>query len=98
MFLLAFMGAMLGLVLSDNLLALFLFWELTSISSFLLIGFDADRQAARRGAIQALVITNIGGMGLLVGVILINQITGSWTFAELLGSGDILRNSALYGN
>ncbi len=98
MFLLFFMGAMLGLVLSDNLLALFLFWELTSISSFLLIGFDADRQAARRGAIQALVITNIGGMGLLVGVILINGITGSWSFAELLGSGDSLRNSGPYGN
>ena len=97
MFLLAFTGAMLGLVLSDNLLALFLFWELTSISSFLLIGFDGDRQAARRGAIQALVITNIGGMGLLVGVILISQLTGGWSLAELLGSGDILRDSGLYG-
>ncbi|HUH78131.1 MAG TPA: Na(+)/H(+) antiporter subunit A, partial [Devosia sp.] len=59
-FLLAFMGSMLGLVLADNMLALFLFWELTAITSFLLIGFDHTRMAARRGAIQALVITNIG--------------------------------------
>src|SRR5690606_28964445 len=65
-FMLAFMGAMLGLVLADNMLALFMFWELTSVTSFLLIGFDHARQAARRGAIQALVITNIGGMGLLL--------------------------------
>lgn len=54
-FMLAFMGAMLGLVLADSLLVLFIFWELTSITSFLLIGFDHTRQAARRAAIQALV-------------------------------------------
>jgi len=65
--LLAFMGAMLGLVLADSLLVLFIFWELTSIASFLLIGFDHTRQAARRAAIQSLAITNIGGMFLLAG-------------------------------
>src|SRR5690606_22397516 len=70
-FMLAFMGAMLGVVLSDSLLALFMFWELTTITSFLLIGFDHRRQAARRGAIQALVLTNIGGMFLLAGAIVI---------------------------
>jgi multicomponent Na+:H+ antiporter subunit A len=85
-FLLAFMGAMLGLVLADNMLALFMFWELTSVTSFLLIGFDHGRQAARRAAIQALVITNIGGMALLAGVILVHQLTGSW---ELSGIGAI---------
>jgi multicomponent Na+:H+ antiporter subunit A len=93
-FLLAFMGAMLGLVLSDNMLALFMFWELTSVTSFLLIGFDHTRQASRRGAIQALVITNIGGMGLLAGVILVHHLTGSWDLSAL---GDDVRNSGLYG-
>ena len=96
-FMLAFMGAMLGLVLSDSLMALFMFWELTSITSFLLIGFDHTRQAARRGAIQALVITNIGGMCLLVGAILVNQLTGTWEMSALRGMGDVLRDHALYG-
>lgn len=93
-FLLAFMGAMLGLVLADNMLALFMFWELTSVTSFLLIGFDHTRQASRRGAIQALVITNIGGMGLLVGAILVHQLTGVWDMSAL---GDEIRASSLYG-
>lgn len=93
-FLLIFMGAMLGLVLADNLLALFMFWELTSVASFLLIGFDHTRQAARRGAIQALVITNIGGMALLVGAIAVHQLTGAWEMSAL---GDEVRASGLYG-
>jgi multicomponent Na+:H+ antiporter subunit A len=93
-FLLAFMGAMLGLVLADNMLALFMFWELTSVTSFLLIGFDHTRQAARRGAIQALVITNIGGLALLIGAILVHQVSGQWEMSAL---GDEVRNSALCG-
>jgi multicomponent Na+:H+ antiporter subunit A len=93
-FLLAFMGAMLGLVLADNLLALFMFWELTSVTSFLLIGYDHTRQASRRGAIQALVITNIGGMALLAGAILVHQLTGVWDMSAL--GGDVQSN-ALYG-
>ena len=93
-FLLAFMGAMLGLVLSDNMLALFMFWELTSVTSFLLIGFDHTRQASRRGAIQALVITNIGGMALLIGAILVYQLTGGWDMSAV---GDEIRDSAFYG-
>ncbi|WP_297580610.1 hydrogen gas-evolving membrane-bound hydrogenase subunit E [Devosia sp.] len=96
-FMLAFMGAMLGLVLADSLLTLFLFWELTSVTSFLLIGFDHTRQAARRGAIQALVITNIGGMCLLVGAILVYALTGTWEMSALRGMGDVLRDHALYG-
>ncbi|KRA55821.1 hydrogen gas-evolving membrane-bound hydrogenase subunit E [Devosia sp. Root635] len=93
-FLLAFMGAMLGLVLADNMLALFMFWELTSVTSFLLIGFDHTRQAARRGAIQALVLTNIGGMALLVGAILVHQLTGCWDMSAL---GDDVRANGFYG-
>lgn len=96
-FILAFMGSMLGLVLADNMLALFMFWEATAITSFLLIGFDHNRQAARRGAIQALVITNIGGMCLLVGVILTQQVSGTWLLSDLRGLGGILKDSGLYG-
>lgn len=96
-YLLAFMGSMLGLVLADNMLALFMFWEATSITSFLLIGFDHHRQAARRGAIQALVITNIGGMCLLVGVLMAQHISGTWLLSELRGMDGVLKDSALYG-
>jgi multicomponent Na+:H+ antiporter subunit A len=95
-FMLAFMGAMLGLVLSDNMLALFTFWELTSITSFLLIGFDHQRMAARRAATQALVITNIGGMGLLVGAIVLQQAGGSWDLSVLRAAGG-MQEHALYG-
>ncbi|MCP8884293.1 putative monovalent cation/H+ antiporter subunit A [Devosia sp. XJ19-1] len=95
-FMLAFMGAMLGLVLADSLLSLFLFWELTSVTSFLLIGFDHSRQAARRGAIQALVITNIGGMFLLAGAILVHQIAGVWEMSAVRDMGEVLRGSGLY--
>ena len=96
-FMLAFMGAMLGVVLSDSLLALFMFWELTTITSFLLIGFDHRRQAARRGAIQALVLTNIGGMFLLAGAIVISQQTGTWEMSALRGMGAVLHDSGFYG-
>jgi len=96
-FLLAFMGAMLGLVLADSLLALFVFWELTSITSFLLIGFDHTRQASRRAAIQALVITNIGGMALLAGAVLVNLLAGTWEMSALRDMGDLLRGNAFYG-
>lgn len=96
-YILAFMGSMLGLVLADNMLALFMFWEATSVTSFLLIGFDHNRQAARRGAIQALVITNIGGMCLLVGVILAQQVSGTWLLSEMRGLGGVLKDSGLYG-
>lgn len=96
-YMLAFMGAMLGLVLSDNLVGLFMFWELTSITSFLLIGFDHARQAARRGAIQALVITNIGGMCLLIGAIVVHHLADTWLMSDVRGLEGIVRDSALYG-
>ena len=77
-YLLGFMAAMQGLVLADNLVALYLFWELTSVASFLLIGFDHSRQAARRAATQALVVTGIGGLALLAAGVGIALISGSW--------------------
>ncbi len=95
-FILLFMGAMLGLVLSDGLLMLFVFWELTSITSFLLIGFDHGREASRRAALQALVVTGGGGLILLAGIIFIWNITGVSQLSLLLATGDALRESPFY--
>jgi len=69
--LLAFMASMLGLVLSDNIFAMFVFWELTSVTSYLLIGFDHHRPEARNAALQALLVTGGGGLALLAGLVLI---------------------------
>ena len=90
------MGAMLGLVVSDSFLMFFIFWELTSITSFLLIGFDHEREAARRAALQALVVTGGGGLCLLAGLLLLWNITGVTQMSELTGFGDVVRESPLY--
>ncbi|MGH8055032.1 MAG: monovalent cation/H+ antiporter subunit A [Stenotrophomonas sp.] len=95
-YLLLFMGAMLGMVLSGNLLLLMVFWELTSISSFLLIGFWSHRKDAREGARMALIVTGGGGLALLAGVLLIGRIVGSFDLDVVLASGDLIRASALY--
>ncbi|MFM2450892.1 MAG: multicomponent antiporter subunit [Pseudomonadota bacterium] len=99
-FLLLFMGAMLGVVLADNLILLVVFWELTSLSSFLLIGYwhaDADKgQEARQGARMALTITGAGGLCLLAGALLIGHIVGSTDLDKVLASGDLIRAHALY--
>jgi multicomponent Na+:H+ antiporter subunit A len=95
-FILLFMGAMQGLVLSDSFLMLFVFWELTSITSFLLIGFDHTREAARRAALQALLVTGLGGLALLAGLIVIWNITGVREMSLLLATGDTLRESPFY--
>lgn len=95
-FMLLFMGSMLGVVLADNLITLFIFWELTSITSFLLIGFDHLRAASRRAALQALVVTGGGGLSLLAGLLLIGSVTGEMEMSAVLASGDLLRDNALY--
>ena len=95
-FILMFMGAMQGLVVADNFLTLFIFWELTSITSFLLIGFDHSREASRRAAVQALVVTGLGGLSLLAGLLVIWNITGVSELSLLLASGDALRESPFY--
>jgi len=95
-FIFLFMGAMLGLVVSDSLLMLFIFWELTSITSFLLIGFDHEREAARRAALQALVVTGGGGLLLLAGLLLIWSTTNATDLSTLLQSGDLLRGNPYY--
>jgi len=91
-----FMVSMLGLTLSENLIALFVFWELTSISSYLLIGIDHERQAARDAALQALLVTGGGGMALLAGFVLLGSIAGSFELTAILAQGDAIRAHALY--
>ena len=95
-FLLLFMGAMMGLVASDSFLMLFVFWELTSIASFLLIGFDHAREAARRAALQALIVTGGGGLFLLAGLLLLWDMTDVTQFSLLLSFGSDVRTSPYY--
>jgi multicomponent K+:H+ antiporter subunit A len=96
-FFLFFMGAMLGVVLADNLILLVVFWELTSLSSFLLIGYWHHRQDAREGARMALAVTGAGGLCLLAGVLLVGHIVGSFQLDAVLAAGDTLRGHPLYG-
>jgi len=95
-YLLLFMGAMQGLVVADSFLTLFTFWELTSITSFLLIGFDHHREASRRAALQALLVTGTGGLALLAGLILIGMATTTDALSDLLAGGSGLQTSGLY--
>lgn len=95
-FLLLFMGAMLGLVVADDLITLFVFYELTSITSFLLIGFDHTREPARRAAVQALVVTGGGGLALLAGLILMRLATGETAISGLFAAPDALRDAPAY--
>ncbi|HZX78211.1 MAG TPA: monovalent cation/H+ antiporter subunit A [Lysobacter sp.] len=94
--LLAFMGAMLGVVMAGNLLQLVVFWELTSFASFLLIGYWYHRTDAQRGARMALIVTGFGGLCLLAGVILLAHIVGSYQLDVVLASGDRIRSHAWY--
>ena len=95
-FMLMFMGSMLGLVLSNNLVSLFVFWELTAITSFLLIGFDHVREASRRAAVQALVVTGLGGLALLAAIILLRQLTGQWDMTSMFGWSEAIRDGDMY--
>jgi multicomponent Na+:H+ antiporter subunit A len=95
-FLLMFMASMLGVVLADNTICLFLFWELTSVSSFLLIGFEHEKETSRAAALQALLVTSLGGLALLGGFLLLDQAGGSRELSLLLGRGDAIRAHSLY--
>ncbi|MGD9890838.1 MAG: proton-conducting transporter membrane subunit, partial [Dehalococcoidia bacterium] len=95
-YLLLFMGSMLGLVLADNVITLFVFWELTSISSYLLIGFDHERAESRAAALQALLVTNAGGLAMLAGLILLSQVGGSPEISILRTQGEAIRADDLY--
>jgi multicomponent K+:H+ antiporter subunit A len=95
-YLLLFMGSMLGIVLSENLILIVVFWELTSISSFLLIGFWRHRADARQGAFMALVITGAGGFALLAGFLLLGHIAGSFELTDILAAKETVHAHPLY--
>ncbi len=95
-FLMLFQGAMLGIVLSDNVLLLLVFWELTSLSSFLLIGFWRHLPEGRQGARMALAVTGGGGLCLIAGLVLLGQIVGSYDLSVILSQKDKVQSSTLY--
>jgi multicomponent Na+:H+ antiporter subunit A len=93
-YLLLFMGAMLGVVLSDNLIVLYMFWEFTSLSSFLLIGYWNERERSRYGAQKSLLITVLGGLSMLGGFVMLNFMGGTFSIRELISqSGDLINHS-----
>ncbi len=93
---LTFMASMLGVVMAGNLITMFIFWELTSISSFLLIGFDHQREQSRAAALQALLVTGAGGLAMLAGLLLIGQANGTFALPHLLSQGGAVRQHPLY--
>ena len=95
-YLLLFMSAMLGLVLSDSIFLLFIFWELTSISSFFLIGFNNDQEASRKSALTALSVTGMGGFFLLAGLVLIGNMAGTYQISELIAYRETILADPLY--
>lgn len=91
-----FMGAMLGVALSDNVLSLFVFWELTGFASFLLIGFDHDREESRSAALQALIVTGAGGLALLAAGVLLIDISGTSSLSAMAASRELVVTHPLY--
>jgi multicomponent Na+:H+ antiporter subunit A len=95
-FLLMFMASMVGLVLANNIISLFLFWELTSISSYLLIGFNHEEEGSRSSALRALLITFLGGQVMLVGLIMLGIVTGTMEISGMLAQGELVQEHRLY--
>ncbi|WP_147109276.1 monovalent cation/H+ antiporter subunit A [Tateyamaria sp. syn59] len=95
-FLLLFQGAMLGIVISDNILLLLIFWELTSLSSFLLIGYWKHLPEGRQGARMALAVTGAGGLAMIGGMLILGNIAGSYNLTDILRAGDAIRASDWY--
>ena len=95
-YLLLFQGAMVGIVLSDNILLLIVFWELTSLTSFLLIGYWRHLPESRQGARMALVVTGSGGLALIAGMLILGHIAGSYEITEILQRGEAVRASPLF--
>lgn len=95
-FLMLFQGAMVGIVLSDNILLLLVFWELTSLSSFLLIGFWGHLAEGRQGARMALAVTGCGGLAMIAGLLILGQIAGSYDLSVILTQGEAIRASDWY--
>jgi multicomponent K+:H+ antiporter subunit A len=95
-YLILFMTAMLSIVLSNNVLQMWMAWEVTSISSFLLISFWSSKSESRKGARMALTVTGAGGLALLAGLLLVSDMVGSYELSVILASGDLIREHALY--
>jgi multicomponent Na+:H+ antiporter subunit A len=95
-YLVAFMISMLGLVLAGDLITMFVFWELTSITSYLLIGLDHEREAARKAALQALLVTGGGGLALMVGFLMLGRVGGSFDLVTLAPLGAVVLADPLY--
>ncbi len=95
-YLLLFQGAMLGIVLSDNILLLLVFWELTSLSSFLLIGYWKHLPEGRQGARMALTVTGAGGLAMIAGMLILGEIAGSYDLSEILLAREAIQASPLY--
>ncbi|WP_028280338.1 Na+/H+ antiporter subunit A [Arthrobacter sp. H5] len=93
--LLAFAGAMFGLVIADNLILLFIFWELTTVLSYLLIGYSRHRLAARRAALQALIVTTFGGLTMLVGLIMLGETAETYRLSDILARAESLTGPLL---
>jgi multicomponent Na+:H+ antiporter subunit A len=88
--------SMLGLVLADDAVTLFVFWEGTTITSWLLVGFDHERASARAAALQALLVTGLGGLALLAGLLVMGGISGTYRLSEMNALGDVFRGSPAY--
>ncbi|WP_284265948.1 monovalent cation/H+ antiporter subunit A [Roseicyclus amphidinii] len=95
-YLLLFQGAMLGIVISDNILLLLIFWELTSLSSFLLIGYWKHLPEGRQGARMALTVTGAGGLAMIGGMLILGNIAGSYNLTDILQAGEAIRASEMY--
>ncbi|MDA8747456.1 monovalent cation/H+ antiporter subunit A [Litoreibacter sp.] len=95
-YLLLFQGAMVGIVLSDNILLLLVFWELTSLSSFLLIGYWKHLPEGRQGARMALTVTGMGGLAMIGGMLILGQIAGSNNLSDILQNRELIQASPLY--
>lgn len=95
-YLMLFQGAMMGIVLSDNILLLLVFWELTSLSSFLLIGYWRHLPEGRQGARMALTVTGMGGMAMIAGMMILGQIAGSYDISDILRSKEAIQSSEWY--
>ena len=82
----AFAGAMFGLVTADNMLLLYVFWEATTVLSFLLVGHNSERATSRRAALQALLVTTAGGLAMLVGIIILGEVSGSYLLSDVIAA------------
>lgn len=95
-YLMFFMASMLGVVAADNIILMFIFWELTSVSSYLLIGFNHETEKSRKAALQALLVTGGGGLALLAGLIIIGMIGNNFSISELMTQSSLIKSSGFY--